>query len=180
MRLRISRLGAAAETALGREGSVARVLPESSAPDELGDMSRSFSSLLGRLDEYTGYLRTLAGKLAHEIRTPLTIIRSSLENLESENLSSNGMGDNAKVYIARAREGSERLGAILTAMGAATRVEEAIAHSERQRFDLTALVRAAVDAYDSAFPQRRFAAELPTEGVEIFGAPDLVMQMLDK
>ena len=37
-----------------------------------------------RLNEYTGYLRTLAGKLAHEIRTPLTIVRSSLENLESE------------------------------------------------------------------------------------------------
>ena len=69
---------------------------------------------------------------------------------------SNGIRTNAKVYIARAREGSERLGAILTAMGAATRVEEAIAHSERQRFDLAALVRAAVGAYGGAFPQRRF------------------------
>ena len=175
MTLRISRLGAAAETALSREGSVARVLPESGAPDELGDLSRSFSSLLGRLDEYTGYLRTLAGKLAHEIRTPLTIIRSSLENLESESNSSN-----ARVYIDRAREGSERLSAILTAMGAATRVEEAIAHSERQRFDLTALVRATVAAYGTAFPNRRFAARLPEDPVEITGAPELVVQMLDK
>src|SRR6185436_4651847 len=101
---------------------------------------------------------TLAGKLAHEIRTPLTIIRSSLENLESESTS-----DNAKVYIARAREGSERLGAILSAMGAATRVEEAIAHSERQRFDLSALVRATVAAYGAAFPQRTFRCEIPQE-----------------
>ena len=128
MTLRIARLGAASETALSREGSVARILPESDAPDELGDLSRGFSSLLGRLDEYTGYLRTLAGKLAHEIRTPLTIIRSSLDNLESE-----ASPDNARMYIARAREGSERLAAILTAMGAATKVEEAIAHSERQQ-----------------------------------------------
>ncbi len=163
MTLRITRLGAASETALGREGSVSRVLPEADAPDELGDLSRSFSSLLGRLDEYTGYLRTLAGKLAHEIRTPLTIVRSSLENLESEAQASNGMGENAKVYIARAREGSERLGAILTAMGAATRVEEAIAHSERHRFDLGALVRATTDAYGGAFPNRRFACEVPAE-----------------
>jgi signal transduction histidine kinase len=84
------------------------------------------------------------------------------------------------VYIARAREGSERLGAILTAMGAATRVEEAIAHSERQRFDLTALVRAAVGAYGSAFPQRRFHCEVPDEAIEITGAPDLIVQLLDK
>ena len=180
MTLRISRLGAASETALSREGSLARVLPESESRDELGDLSRSFSSLLGRLDEYTGYLRTLAGKLAHEIRTPLTIVRSSLENLESEAQASGGMGDNAKVYIARAREGSERLGAILTAMGAATRVEEAIAHSERQRFDLAGLVRATVAAYGAAFPNRRFASEVPAEAIEMNGAPELIVQMLDK
>ena len=180
MTLRISRLGAASETALSREGSLSRVLPEAESRDELGDLSRSFSSLLGRLDEYTGYLRTLAGKLAHEIRTPLTIVRSSLENLESEASTSGGMGDNAKVYIARAREGSERLGAILTAMGAATRVEEAIAHSERQRFDLAALVRATVEAYRAAFPSRRFACEVPAEAIEMNGAADLIVQMLDK
>jgi two-component system sensor histidine kinase ChvG len=180
MTLRISRLGAAAETALTREGSVSRQLPESDARDELGELSRSFSSLLGRLDEYTGYLRTLAGKLAHEIRTPNTIIRSSLENLESEAGANEGKADNSRVYIARAKEGSERLGAILTAMGAATRVEEAIAHSERQRFDLAALVREAVAAYGTAFPQRHFRCEVPGEAVEIIGAPELIVQMLDK
>ncbi len=174
MTLRISRLGAAAETALSREGSVARALPESEARDELGDLSRSFSSLLGRLDEYTGYLRTLAGKLAHEIRTPNTIIRSSLENLESEKQT-----DTAKVYISRAREGSERLGAILTAMGAATKVEEAISHSERQQFDLAALVREAAAAYGTGFPQRRFACETP-DTLAFTGAPELIVQMLDK
>ncbi|HTU67903.1 MAG TPA: ATP-binding protein [Steroidobacteraceae bacterium] len=185
MTLRISRLGHAAETALSREGSLARQLPESEARDELGDLSRSFSSLLGRLDEYTGYLRTLAGKLAHEIRTPLTIVRSSLENLESEaaqakGSANGGMGENARVYIARAREGSERLGAILTAMGAATRVEEAIAHSERQRFDLAALVRATVEAYGAAFPQRHFACQVPDEPIDMNGAPELIVQLLDK
>lgn len=185
MTLRITRLGAAAETALGREGNVSRVLPEVDSRDELGELSRSFSSLLGRLDEYTGYLRTLAGKLAHEIRTPLTIVRSSLENLESEAHASkegaaNSMGENAKIYIARAREGSERLGAILTAMGAATKVEEAIAQSERQRFDLAALVRGAADAYGDAFPNRRFACDVPAEPVEMTGAPELIVQMLDK
>jgi dedicated sortase system histidine kinase len=176
MTLRISRLGAASETALSREGSLARELPEADARDELGDLSRSFSSLLGRLDEYTGYLRTLAGKLAHEIRTPLTIIRSSLENLESEVRAS----DAAKVYIDRAREGSERLGAILTAMSAATKVEEAIAHSERQRFDLANLVRATVDAYRPAFAARRFDCTVPDTPVMMEGAPELIVQMLDK
>ncbi len=175
MTLRIARLGTASENALGREGSLSRELPEAHIKDELGDLSRSFSSLLGRLDEYTGYLRTLAGKLAHEIRTPLTIIRSSLENLESE-----AQTETARVYIARAREGSERLGAILTAMGAATKVEEAIQQSDRVRFDVAALVRSTVDAYGAAFPTRRFTADVPNVAVEFVGAPELIVQMLDK
>ena len=173
--LRLSRLRRASESALTREGLIT-TFPETNAPDELGDVARGFSTLLGRLNEYTGYLRTLAGKLAHEIRTPLTIVRSSLENLESEK----GIPSSARIYLERARHGSERLNAILIAMGAATRVEEAISSAERSRFDLVPLLASAADAYRIAFTERRFATELPQETVMIDGAPDLIMQMLDK
>jgi two-component system, OmpR family, sensor histidine kinase ChvG len=172
--VRLSRLRRASESALTREGLVTQ-FPETAAPDELGDVARSFSRLLGRLNEYTGYLRSLAGKLAHEIRTPLTIVRSSLENLESEEVS-----PAAQQYLERARQGSERLNAILVAMGAATRVEESIGNAERSRFDLTPVIASAVSAYRVAFPERRFAAELPSEPIEIDGAPDLIVQLLDK
>ena len=172
--LRLARLRQASESALTREG-LRTTFPETSSPDELGDVARSFSMLLGRLNEYTGYLRTLAGKLAHEIRTPLTIVRSSLDNLESESVSAA-----ARTYLDRAREGSERLSAILLAMGAATRVEEAIQNAERTRFDLRALIDSAVGAYRTAFPQRQFRAELPADPVLLNGAPDLIVQLLDK
>ncbi|HEY0341739.1 MAG TPA: ATP-binding protein [Steroidobacteraceae bacterium] len=173
--VRLSRLRRASESALTREGLVT-TFPETESPDELGDVARGFSTLLGRLNEYTGYLRTLAGKLAHEIRTPLTIVRSSLENLESEK----DVPATARIYLDRARQGSERLNAILIAMGAATKVEEAISNAERSRFDLVPLVTSAADAYRIAFPERRFAADLPPEAVMIDGAPDLIMQLLDK
>jgi two-component system sensor histidine kinase ChvG len=172
--MRLSRLRAASESALTREGLVT-TFPETDASDELGDVARGFSTLLHRLNEYTGYLRTLAGKLAHEIRTPLTIVRSSLENLESE-----GVSSSAGVYLERARHGSERLNGILIAMGAATRVEEAISNAERMRFDLVPVVQSAADSYRVAFPERAFATEVPGEPVEIEGAPDLIVQMLDK
>jgi len=173
--VRLSRLRRASESALTREGLIT-TFPETEAPDELGDVARGFSTLLGRLNEYTGYLRTLAGKLAHEIRTPLTIVRSSLENLETEAQ----VPATARVYLDRARQGSERLNAILIAMGAATRVEEAISNAERSRFDLTPVIASAVDAYRIAFPERRFAADLPGEPIVIDGAPDLIVQLLDK
>ena len=172
--LRLARLRHASESALTRAGLVTR-FPETEARDELGDVARSFSTLLSRLNAYTDYLRTLAGKLAHEIRTPLTIVRSSLENLEAEPVS-----DAARAYLGRARQGSERLNAILLAMGAATRVEEAIDGAERVVFDLVPVLESAVDAYRSAFPRCRFATQLPAQPVVVEGAPDLIVQMLDK
>ena len=176
---RLGRLRTAAENALTRAGLVT-TFPETAARDELGDVARSFSTLLGRLNEYTSYLRTLAGKLAHEIRTPLTIVRSSLDNLDREDASAA-----TRPYLARAREGSERLNAILVAMGAASRVEEAIQGAERSRFDLVELLIPTTEAYRTAFPQRRFALELPEDAARhtpliIDGAPDLIAQLLDK
>jgi signal transduction histidine kinase len=173
--LRLERVRRASDAALSRDGRLRTAFPETAARDELGDVARAFAALLGRLADYTGYLRTLAGKLSHEIRTPLTIVRSSLENLESEPLS-----DGARTYVARAREGSERLGAIVQAMGAATRVEEAIRAAERTRFDLAALLGSAIQAYRDAFPQRGFQLEGADRPCEMLGAPDLVLQALDK
>ncbi len=172
--LRLSRLRRASESALTRTGLVTS-FPETDSRDELGDVARGFSTLLSRLNEYTSYLRTLAGKLAHEIRTPLTIVRSSLDNLEAEQVPAA-----ARVYLTRARQGSERLNAILLAMGAATRVEEAIGSAERVSFDLVPVLSSAVAAYRGAFPERVFRAELPGEPVTLEGAPDLIVQMLDK
>jgi two-component system, OmpR family, sensor histidine kinase ChvG len=172
--LRLSRLRQASESALTRTGLVTS-FPETDSRDELGDVARGFSTLLQRLNEYTSYLRTLAGKLAHEIRTPLTIVRSSLDNLESEQVPAS-----ARPYLERARQGSDRLNAILIAMGAATRVEEAIGSAERVSFDLVPVLASAVAAYRGAFPERNFRTELPAEPVAIRGAPDLIVQMLDK
>jgi two-component system, OmpR family, sensor histidine kinase ChvG len=172
--LRLSRLRQASESALTRSG-LNTSFPGTEAHDELGDVARGFSTLLGRLNEYTGYLRTLAGKLAHEIRTPLTIVRSSLENLETEPVT-----PEARAYLERARQGSERLNAILLAMGAASRVEEAISAAERTDVDLVPLIGSAVAAYRGAFRERRFSAELPEAPVGVSGAPDLIVQMLDK
>jgi two-component system sensor histidine kinase ChvG len=173
--VRLSRMRKASESALTRDGLVT-TFPESTAPDELGDVARGFSTLLQRLNEYTGYLRTLAGKLAHEIRTPLTIVRSSLDNLETEG----SVPASARVYLERARQGSDRLNGILIAMGAATRVEEAIQSAERTRFDLVAVIASAVAAYRIGFPERQFAASLTDGPLEIEGAPDLIVQLLDK
>ena len=173
--LRIGRLRAAADSAVGSDGRIQLRMPESSSADEIGALARGFERLLARLNEHTQYLRTLGGKLSHELRTPLTIVRSSLDNLESE-----GLRDDQLRYITRAREGTQRLQSILSALGAAARVEESIKQSERVNFDLRDLLISAVAAYRDGFPAARFSIDLPENPCFVLGAPDLLVQLLDK
>jgi len=173
--MRIDRLRAAAESAVGKDGHIRLGMPESARGDEIGALARSFESLLGRLNEHAQYLRTLGGKLSHELRTPLTIVRSSLDNLESE-----GLTGEQRVFVRRAREGSLRLSSILTALGAAARVEESIKQAERVGFDLRELLVSAVGAYQSGFPKIRIALIAPPDECFLRGAPDLIVQLLDK
>jgi two-component system, OmpR family, sensor histidine kinase ChvG len=173
--VRIGRLRDAADAAVGSDGRIQLTMPESASADEIGALSRGFERLLARLNEHAQYLRTLGGKLSHELRTPLTIVRSSLDNLESE-----GLRDDQRRYITRAREGTQRLQSILSALGAAARVEESIKQSERVNFDLRELLISAVAAYRDGFPGAHFALQTPEDPCFARGAPDLMVQLLDK
>jgi two-component system sensor histidine kinase ChvG len=173
--LRIGRLRDAADSAVSSDGKIRLEMPESASTDEIGALSRGFERLLARLNEHTQYLRTLGGKLSHELRTPLTIVRSSLDNLESE-----GLRDDQRRYVTRAREGTQRLQSILSALGAAARVEESIKQAERVNFDLRELLASAVAAYRDGFPRVQFALATPDDACFFRGAPDLIAQLLDK
>ena len=174
--LRIRRLRNAAERALRSGGqSDGAVLPLIDARDELGDLARTFARLLDEVHAYTDYLRTLASKLSHELQTPLAIVKSSLDNLDHQ-----AVPLEARTYLARARDGAERLGAIVRAMSEASRMERAIAGVEGEDFDLAAVLRGCVEAYAVLAAPRRVEGDLPALPLVMHGAPELVAQALDK
>jgi len=175
LRFRLGRLARAAESALGPRGEINARLPGARARDEIGDLSRSFGDLLGRLREYTEYLQTLKSKLSHELRTPLAIVATSLDNLEHEAGTASG-----KTYLERIRTGSERLESILQAMTAATRVEQAITETSLERFDPGTVVSACVSAYRDVYAGRSFELSLPAGPVLVDGSAELIAQLLDK
>ena len=171
---RIRHLSIAAEKALESDNLHA-ALPSALSGDEIGDLSRSFSYVLGQLGDYNEYLRTLASKLSHELRTPLAIVTSSLENLEHEKLDKSALG-----YTARAKDGADRLRKILSAMGEASRVEEIMKNAEPETFDLGKVISATVDAYRDAWPERSFSFSATDETFSVVGSPELLIQLLDK
>jgi len=172
---RIRRLRDEAESAVDARGRLKRLTAGSRAGDEIGDLSRSFSAVLEKLAQHHGYLESLAGRLSHELRTPIAVVRSSLENLKLEQ-------DPAQrqVYLERAEEGLARLSKILTRMSEATRLEQSLREEERVRFDLAAVLAECVSGYRLAYPQRGFELAAPAEAFEVDGSADLFAQMLDK
>ncbi len=171
---RIRHLSLATEEALENE-DLHSALPSALAHDEIGDLSRGLSNVLQQLGDYNAYLRTLASKLSHELRTPLAIVTSSLENLEHEPLSTS-----SAEYTARAREGTDRLRRILSAMSEASRVEELMASMEMEQFDLRAVLDSTIVAYRDVYPEREFLFDCAIQGAETTGSPELLIQMLDK
>jgi two-component system sensor histidine kinase ChvG len=171
--MRIRRLRDEAESAIDARGHITRLTAGSNAGDEIGDLSRSFSAVLERLAEHHAYLEAMAGRLSHELRTPIAVVRSSLENLKLSR-------DNQDLYIERAEQGLARLGRILERMTEASRLEQSLRTVERERYDLAAVVRGCVEGYRIAYPQIPFSLELPAARAEVEGAPDLAAQLLDK
>ena len=172
---RIRRLSSDAENAIDNRGRITPNLSGSEAGDEVGDLSRSFSRLLERLSRHQNYLESMASRLSHELRTPIAVVRSSLENLRSE-----ALPQGAQTYMERADAGLSRLSRILSRMSEATRLEQALASTETERFDLRLVVAECVSGYRMAYPGRGIDSSLPTYPVWVRGAPDLAAQMLDK
>ncbi|MEK6245842.1 MAG: ATP-binding protein [Pseudomonadota bacterium] len=172
---RIRRLADEAEAAIDARGRVTRLTTASDAADEIGDLSRSFTTVLVRLARYNAYLEALAGRLSHELRTPVAVVRSSLENLHAARTP-----EETRTYVARAEEGLARLSTILSRMTEASRLEQSLSAAERERFDAAAVVRGCVEGYRLAYANRTFELVVPAEPILAQGAADLLAQMLDK
>lgn len=172
---RVRRLHRAATNAIDSSGRLRGNFPRARLGDELGDLNRAFADLLGELDRYHHYLRTLANKLSHELRTPLAVVRSSLDNLAMAELPAD-----SRRYAERAQEGGARLSGILNSLSAASDLEASIRHAERESFDLADLLQALVQCYQDAHPHHRFHLEHPEGELRYHGAPELLAQLMDK
>jgi two-component system, OmpR family, sensor histidine kinase ChvG len=172
---RIRRLRDDAEHAIDAQGRVRGQLSSSEAGDEIGDLARSFASVLSRLTDYASYQEKMAARLSHELRTPVAVVRSSLENLKAQPLPAD-----SRIYIERAQGGLDRLTTILARMTEATRLEQALKDSVRERFDAAQVLAGCVDGYRLAYPRATIVLTLPEGEAPLIGGPELFAQMVDK
>jgi len=173
--MRIRRLEQEAGAAIDGQGRVTGSFRAGSSGDEIGDLSRNYAAMLERLRQYNDYLENMAGRLSHELRTPIAVVQSSLEQLNE----SPGTADRGK-YLQRAKQGIARLNTIVTRLSEATRLEQALQTAATEQTDVRTLLENCVEGYRGAYPQVSFTLVVPETAPVRPLAPDLFVQMLDK
>ncbi len=179
---RIRQLSNQAEQAIDKQGRIIGEMSASTAHDEIGDLSRSFTTAVNRLSEYNHYLESMSSRLSHELRTPIAVVKTSLENLALQEqrhlLSTEGKEKNA--YIDRAQTGINTLNLILTNMSEATRLEQMLITTEKVNFDLQKVVTGCISGYQQVYRNFTFNFHAKVEQLPCYGSPEHIVQLLDK
>lgn len=131
--------------------------------------------MVDRLQGYTDYLESFSRRLSHELKTPVAVIRSSLDNLEHARTDDERAG-----YRDQARQATDRLSQILQGMSEAARLEQSFDQADREPFDLAEVISEATAAYQGLDPDHHIRYEGPETGCRMTGSPDLMVQLLDK
>ena len=150
---RIGRLRRAAAAAIDDYGRL-RVNALSSgtdAKDEIGDLARSVSNMLARLDEHNSFLKKMPRTLRHEINNPLNTLNTSLEHLAQENAE---LRDSK--YLESARRGVLRIGAIVQNLADAANLEDSLISEDKEIIDIQALIESYVSNCQHLHPGHNF------------------------
>ena len=111
-----------------------------SAPGELGELSQAFDGMAEAIARQERSRRRLASELAHELRTPVTILRGNLEELID--------GDErpTPARLGSLHEEALRLGSLVEQLDALARAEAPVATLDREPVDLGRLAAAQLEA----------------------------------
>lgn len=172
---RLIKLNRETTEAIDEHGKVTHNFTGSKASDEIGELSRSFSNMLERLQQYHHYLEGMASRLSHELRTPMAMVKSSLDRLQDET------NEAAKQSaIKSADEGLKRLQTILTRLTEASRLEQALQDSDKQSTSLNTFLAQCVEGYQRIYPSQKFKINTNQADLNYLINRDLFFQMLDK
>ena len=158
-------------------------LADDNSRDEIGDLSRSFSSLLDRLNRYTAFLETVPRMLRHEILNPVNTISMSLQKMKEKS----GLADPSSTAASSiVREVDTASGAIMqlqlivSSLTEAASIDEALAQDDVENIDIAALLTEYVENSQLKHPQARLCYSGSNTGVYIEANDIRIVQLLDK
>ena len=143
--------------------------------DEIGDLARSVSGMLGRLAEHNTFLQRMPRTLRHEINNPLNTLHTSLEQLAQEST----MVRDSK-YLESAKRGVLRIGAIVENLADAANLEDSLVAEDPDVVDVQQIVESYVDNYSAMHGQHTLVYQGTSEPAHARIEDYRIEQILDK
>lgn len=121
----------------------------SSRKDELGTLARSLSAMTAVLSKRLDEIERFAADVSHEIKNPLTSIRSALETIGI-------VQDEAakKKLMAVINHDVRRLDRLITDISNASRLDAELSRDTPKPFDVSILVKDIISFYNDSAPQK--------------------------
>ena len=140
----VMRLSAAAdEVKQGRARAIS--LPDlEGRKDEIGDLARSLESMTETLSDRMDAIEAFAADVSHEIKNPLTSIRSALETLDL--VKDQSQRDRLTVLL---RADVKRLDRLITDISNASRLDAELSRDRPRPIDLNVLIGDIVSIYET-------------------------------
>jgi signal transduction histidine kinase len=161
---------------VGRIGTedLGKRLPEPRVDDEIARLSRTFNRMLERIQRSVNQIRTVTDSVAHDLKSPVTSIRGSLEFA----LLHGDSGD----WRERVADAVEKLDRLSQTLNTALDLAEADAGAlslKREPLDLGALVGSLVDLFQPSIAEQQHKLHYKAEpGLFIEGDPSLLSRAI--
>ena len=174
---RIRNLRREASSAIDARGRLkkSQLLSEIRAGDEIGDLARSVSNMLEKLNQHNTFLESMPRTLRHEINNPLNTLSTSLQNLAEEYP---GLGQSK--YLESAQRGVNRIGSIVQNLADAANLEESLEAEELEIIDLDILLSSYVANCSLSHPGINFAYRGSSKPAYALVSDFRIEQLMDK
>ena len=114
----------------------------SSRNDEIGDLSRSIKDMTEILAKQIDAVASFAADVAHELKNPLTSMRSAIETMEYAKTE-----ENRRKLREIISDDVRRLDRLITDISDVSRLDAEMSHALKQQVNVTALLETMVDIY---------------------------------
>lgn len=149
-------------------------LPEPANSDEIDRLAKTFNRMLDRIQTSVTELRLVTDAVAHDVKSPVTSIRGTLESALS-----NEPGERWRDCICEAIEGLDRLLNLVNTTLDVAEGQAGALRLDRSSVDLSGVVRQLVGLYQPALAERRHELAVDVEDhVAIDADPSLFHRVL--
>jgi signal transduction histidine kinase len=142
------------------------------APGELGELASSFDRMAAALAREDELRRVLVADVAHEIRTPVTILQASLEQMVD------GSVEAEPRTLSSLHDEVLRLGRVVADLESLAQAQAARLEMRVHPVDLAGLAREALGRLEPAFGDAELQAERDLAPVTVMGDPARLQQVV--